>query len=57
MATKAKEHSLANILARELGYKDAKELKAKLGGGSSTSVAENIKGRLRSGEGFFSSNI
>lgn len=55
MATKAKEHSLANILARELGYKDAKELKAKLGGGSSTSVAENIKGRLRSGEGFFSS--
>lgn len=51
----AKEQSLANLLAKELGYKDAKDLKKRLGGGETTSVAENIKGRLRSGEGFFSS--
>ena len=51
----AKEQSLANLLAKELGYKDAKDLKKRLGGGESTSIAENMKGRLRSGEGFFSS--
>ena len=51
----AKEQSIVNLLAKELGYKDAKDLKKRLGGGESTSVAENIKGRLRSGEGFISS--
>ena len=47
----AKEQSIVNLLAKELGYKDAKDLKKRLGGGETTSVAENIKGRLRSGEG------
>ena len=51
----AKEQSLANILAKELGYKDAKDLKKRLDGGSSTDISENLKGRLRSGEGFLSS--
>lgn len=51
----AKEQSLANLLAKELGYKDAKDLKKRLDGGSSTDISENIKGRLRGGEGFVSS--
>lgn len=51
----AKEGSIVNLLAKELGYKNANDLKKKLGGGESTNVGENIKGRLRSGEGFLSS--
>jgi hypothetical protein len=46
----AKKESLANILAKELGYRDVAELKKRISKGGD--FAGNVKGRLESGEGF-----
>ena len=45
----AKE-SIVGLLAKELGYKDPKELKQRIGSGGDFS--SNLKGRVESGEGF-----
>jgi hypothetical protein len=49
MATKT---PLADVLAKELGFKDAKELKQTLKERHSGPYAENVKGRLAEGQGF-----
>ena len=49
MATKT---PLADVLAKELGFKDAKELKQTLKERHSGPYGENVKGRLAEGQGF-----
>ena len=49
MATKT---PLADVLAKELGFKDAKELKQTLKERHSGPYVENLKGRLAEGQGF-----
>ena len=49
MATKT---PLADVLAKELGFKDAKELKQTLKERHSGPYAENVKGRLANGQDF-----
>ena len=48
----ANKTSLADVLAKELGFKDAKELKQTLKERHSGPYAENVKGRLAEGQGF-----
>lgn len=48
----AKKTPLADVLAKELGYKDAKHLKDNLAARRGGDFAENVKGRLTEGQGF-----
>ena len=47
-----KKTPLAETLAKELGYKDAKELKQALAERKSGDYAQDVKMRLESGQGF-----
>jgi hypothetical protein len=48
----AQKLTLSDILAKELGYKDGKELKRKISERGGQDFSSNVKGRLESGQGF-----
>ena len=48
----ANKTTLANTLAQELGYKDAKALKDQIKRSGGGEFSSNVKGRLESGAGF-----